>query len=84
MKEKSASVGEMGKSGENEIAIASEELIGNIRPLIEQARAHVAQSVRLLAALFGWPRILRYDQSYRPIARIPLLMMGSIPITPRA
>ena len=34
MKEKSAFVGEMEKSGENEIAIASEELVGSIRPLI--------------------------------------------------
>ena len=39
MKEKMAS------AGENEIAIASEELAGSIRPLIEQARARVAQSV---------------------------------------
>ena len=36
---------EMKKSGEDEIAIVSEELIGSIRPLIEQAKARVAQSV---------------------------------------
>ncbi|MBK7386731.1 MAG: DUF1016 family protein [Methanothrix sp.] len=54
MKEKSASVGEMGKSGENEIAIASEELIGNIRPLIEQAKARVAQSVNSGLVLLYW------------------------------
>lgn len=32
---------EMASAGENEIATASEELAGSIRPLIEQARARV-------------------------------------------
>ena len=54
MKEKSASVGEMEKSGENEIAIASEELVGSIRPLIEQAKARVAQSVNSELVILYW------------------------------
>jgi len=54
MKEKSAVVGEMEKSGENEIAIASEELVSSIRPLIEQATAHVAQSVNSELVLLYW------------------------------
>lgn len=54
MKEKSAFVGEMEKSGENEIAIASEELVSSIRPLIEQAKAHVAQSVNSELVLLYW------------------------------
>ena len=54
MKEKSASVARIEKSGENEIAIASEELIGNIRPLIEQAKARVAQSVNSELVLLYW------------------------------
>ena len=54
MKEKSAFVGEMEKSGENEIAIASEELVSSIRPLIEQATAHVAQSVNSELVLLYW------------------------------
>jgi hypothetical protein len=49
MKEKPASAGKMDKSGENEIAIASEELLSSIRPLIEQARARVAQFCELRA-----------------------------------
>ena len=41
MKEEISSAGEMERYGENEITIASEELAGSIRPLIEQARARV-------------------------------------------
>ena len=45
---------EMASAGENEIAIASEELAGSIRPLIEQARAQVAQSVNSELVLLYW------------------------------
>lgn len=54
MKKKPASAGEMDKSGENEIAIASEELISSIRPLIEQAKARVAQSVNSELVMLYW------------------------------
>jgi len=52
--EEQASVGEIEKVEETEITIASEELIGSIRPLIEQARAHVAQSVNSELVLLYW------------------------------
>jgi mRNA interferase MazF len=48
-------------SGEDEIAIVSEELIGSIRPLIEQAKAHVAQLVN--------SELISYDQANRYLWR---------------
>jgi hypothetical protein len=45
---------EMAPAGENEIAVASEELVGSVRPLIEQARARVAQSVNSELVLLYW------------------------------
>ncbi len=70
MKEKSASAGKMEKSGENEIAIASEELVDSIRPLIEQAKAHVAQSVNSELVLLYWRigKTIRKEISARKIA----------------
>jgi hypothetical protein len=61
---------EMKKSGGDEIAIVSEELIGSIRPLIEQAKAHVAQLVNSelvrLYRLIG--KMIREEISARKIA----------------
>jgi hypothetical protein len=54
MKEELSSAGEVAKSGEDMIAIASEELVGSIRPLIEQARSRVAQSVNSELVLLYW------------------------------
>jgi predicted nuclease of restriction endonuclease-like (RecB) superfamily len=54
MREKLPSAGEIKKIDENEIAIASEELAGSIRPLIEQAKVRVAQSVNSELVLLYW------------------------------
>jgi len=54
MKKELLSAGEMEKLGENEIAIASEVLVGSIRPIIEQAKASVAQSVNSELVLLYW------------------------------
>jgi predicted nuclease of restriction endonuclease-like (RecB) superfamily len=43
-----------GETKGNELSIASEELIGSIRPLIEQAKARVAQSVNSELVLLYW------------------------------
>ena len=55
---------EMKKSGEDEIAIVSEELIGSIRPLIEQAKAHVAQSVNSELVRLTGESGRRYESKY--------------------
>ena len=39
----------------NALSIASEELIGSIRPLIEQAKVRVAQSVNSELVMLYWP-----------------------------
>jgi len=54
IKEEMASADEMARSEEDEIAIASEELVGCIRPLIEQAKARVAQSVNSELVMLYW------------------------------
>ena len=54
IKEEMASADEMVRSEEDEIAIASEELVGSIRPLIEQAKARVAQSVNSELVMLYW------------------------------
>ena len=54
IKEEMASADEMVRSEEDEIAIASEELVGSIRPLIEQAKARVAQSVNSELVILYW------------------------------
>ena len=54
IKEEMASADEMVRSKEDEIAIASEELVGSIRPLIEQAKARVAQSVNFELVMLYW------------------------------
>jgi len=70
MKEERASAGEMERSEENEIAIASETLVGSIRPLIEQAKAQVAQSVNSELVLLYWQigKRIREEISARKIA----------------
>ena len=52
MREELASAGK--RLEENALSIASEELIGSIRPLIEQAKARVAQSVNSELVLLYW------------------------------
>jgi len=47
------SSGEM-EEREDEISLASEELVGSIRPLIEQAKARVAQSVNSELVMLYW------------------------------
>ncbi len=61
---------EMAPAGENEIAIVSEELAGSIRPLIEQARVRVAQSVNSEMVLLYWQigKRIREEISARRIA----------------
>jgi len=61
---------EMAPAGENEISIASEELAGSIRPLIEQARVRVAQSVNSELVLLYWRigKRIREEISARKIA----------------
>jgi predicted nuclease of restriction endonuclease-like (RecB) superfamily len=59
----------MKKSGEDEIAIVSEELIGSIRPLIEQAKAQVAQLVNSELVRLYWliGKMIRKEISARKI-----------------
>lgn len=61
---------EMAPAGENEISIASDELAGSIRPLIEQARVRVAQSVNSELVLLYWRigKRIREEISARKIA----------------
>ena len=61
---------EMASAGENEISIASEVLAGSIRPLIEQARARVAQSVNSELVHLYWRigKRIREEISARRIA----------------
>jgi len=61
---------EMKKSGGDEIAIVSEELIGSNRPLIEQAKAHVAQLVNSELVRLYWliGKMIREEISARKIA----------------
>ena len=54
VKEELPSAGKMERSGENVIVIASEELVGSIRPLIEQAKARVAQSFNSELVMLYW------------------------------
>ena len=70
MKEELPSADEMERSGENVIVIASEELVGSIRPLIEQAKARVAQSVNSELVLLYWRigKTIREEMSARKIA----------------
>ena len=70
IKEEMASADEMVRSKEDEIAIASEELVGSIRPLIEQAKARVAQSVNSELVLLYWRigKTIREEISARKIA----------------
>jgi len=60
---------EMKKSGEDEISIVSEELIGSIRPLIEQAKAQVAQLVNSELGRLYWliGKMIREEISARKI-----------------
>jgi predicted nuclease of restriction endonuclease-like (RecB) superfamily len=48
------STGEDERLAESEIAIASEELVGSIRPLIELAKSRVAQSVNSELVMLYW------------------------------
>ena len=70
VKEELPSAGEMERSGENVIVIASEELAGSIRPLIEQAKARVAQSVNSELVFLYWRigKTIREEISARKIA----------------
>jgi len=54
LREEQASAGGIEKLDENEISIASEELVDSIRPLIEQAKVRVAQSVNSELVLLYW------------------------------
>jgi len=69
LKEGLSAAGKMEDLRENEIAIASEELAGSIRPLIEQAKARVAQSVNSELVLLYWRigRRIREEISARRI-----------------
>jgi predicted nuclease of restriction endonuclease-like (RecB) superfamily len=60
---------EMKKSGEDEIAIVSEELIGSIRPLIEQAKVRVAKLVNSELVRLYWliGKMIREEISARTI-----------------
>jgi hypothetical protein len=60
---------EMKKSGEDEIAIVSEELIGSIRILIEQAKVRVAQLVNSELVRLYWliGKMIRAEISARKI-----------------
>ena len=69
LKEGLSAAGKMEDLRENEIAIASEELAGSIRPHIEQAKARVAQSVNSELVLLYWRigRRIREEISARKI-----------------
>ena len=68
--EEQASVGEIEKVEETEISIASEKLVGSIRPLIEQAKSRVAQSVNSELVILYWQigKRIREEISARKIA----------------
>jgi len=68
--EEQASVGEIEKFEETEISIASAELVGSIRPLIEQAKSRVAQSVNSELVILYWQigKRIREEISARKIA----------------
>jgi hypothetical protein len=70
MKEISPAMGEIKEAKEADLSIASEELIGSIRPLIEQAKARVAQSVNSELVLLYWQigKTIREQISARKIA----------------
>ncbi|MBP7066919.1 MAG: DUF1016 family protein [Methanothrix sp.] len=63
MREEQDPAGKIAESEENEVSVASEELVGSIRPLIEQAKARVAQSVNSELVLLYWQigKRIRYD-----------------------
>ena len=69
MREEQASAGGIEKLEENGISIASEELVGSIRPLIEQAKARVAQLVNSELVLLYWRigKMIREEISARKI-----------------
>jgi predicted nuclease of restriction endonuclease-like (RecB) superfamily len=54
MREELDSAGKIAELDENEISVTSEELVGSIRPLIEQAKARLAQSVNSELVLLYW------------------------------
>src|SRR5690606_31666168 len=54
MREEQDPAGKIAESEENEVSVASEELVGSIRPLIEQAKARVAQSVNSELVILYW------------------------------
>jgi hypothetical protein len=54
MREELEAAGKTEELEENEISIASEELVGSIRPLIEKAKARLAQSVNSELVLLYW------------------------------
>ena len=57
------SAGQTEKLADNEIAIASEQLVGSIRPLIDQAKARVAQSVNSELVMLYWQIGKRINES---------------------
>jgi len=54
IREEQDPAGKIAESEENEVSVASEELVGSIRPLIEQAKARVAQSVNSELVILYW------------------------------
>ena len=54
MREELDPAGKIAELDENEISVTSEELVGSIRPLIEQAKARLAQSVNSELVLLYW------------------------------
>jgi len=54
MREEQDPAGKIAESEENEVSVASEELVGSTRPLIEQAKARVAQSVNSELVILYW------------------------------
>ena len=54
IREELAPAGKIMELEENEISVTSEELVGSIRPLIEQAKARLAQSVNSELVLLYW------------------------------
>ena len=57
------SAGQTEKLADNEIAIASKQLVGSIRPLIDQAKARVAQSVNSELVMLYWQIGKRINES---------------------
>ena len=54
MREELDPAGKIAELDENEISVTSEELVGSIRPLIEQTKARLAQSVNSELVLLYW------------------------------